>query len=377
MSAIILMFVRQFYIANAGFFLLVIGFAGGFMRSYDHIALAEFFISTPALVTLPITMWLLYALMMMNFNQETVRQKENEFIYCFIILPIVEQWWMVVRVVTIQLLPVFLYAAFLCLIGWKHGLIYSVVTIAVGIMLVVTISACHFRWWLHHPNYEAKTWLISRFLNPRLTRPFPLFFIEWIVRKDLAMLAGSKIFSGLIIWGTTALYKTDTYDVKLLSIGILIAVTANAGIILSVHRVENFHLHFVRGLPIPFLRRVSSILISFAVLLLPETIILAKNFPAELPWIDCVNVISFLFSIPIFFYGILYVKDRNQDEIMPIVFYCVIGWFVLILFNAPPWLLGIVNAAAGIMLWKKFYYSFEYQTRQTPRAKNQTGLLSE
>src|SRR6187455_2700572 len=83
MRVLVPVFVREFYLANTGFFLLVIAFAGGFMRSYDHVALAEFFISSPLVLIIPIGFWLLYSLKVINFNWEKTKQNENEFIFCF------------------------------------------------------------------------------------------------------------------------------------------------------------------------------------------------------------------------------------------------------------------------------------------------------
>ncbi len=125
MRVLIPVFVREFYLANTGFFLLVIAFAGGFMRSYDHIALAEFFISSPLVLIIPIGFWFLYNLKVINFNWERIKQNENEFIFCFMLFPLSKQWWMAIRVVLIQLLPAFIYGLFLCLLAWKHDLTNS------------------------------------------------------------------------------------------------------------------------------------------------------------------------------------------------------------------------------------------------------------
>ena len=75
--------VREFYLANSGFFLLVVAIAGGFMRGYEHIALAEFFISTPMVLCIPLTVWILYALKVANFNGERLSLQENEFVFYF------------------------------------------------------------------------------------------------------------------------------------------------------------------------------------------------------------------------------------------------------------------------------------------------------
>jgi hypothetical protein len=376
MRVLIPVFVREFYLANPGFFLLVVAFAGGFMRSYDHIALAEFFISAPLVSTIPLAIWLLYTLKVMNFNHEKIKQNENEFIFCFILFPVLNQWGLAIRVVFIQLLPVFLYGLFLCLVASKYGMMPSLLMIVTGFMLLIVMSAYHLIWWLCHPNHEKKVMMLSRFLNLQFTKPFPFFFIEWISRHDLAMLLGTKIFSGLIVVGITALYKTETYDLRLLSIGILISSAANTGLILSLHRFENFHMSWWRGLPITLLKRMYFSLITIGIIFLPEVILLIRSFPQGWNWHDYLVSTFFLFSIPMLFYGMLFVKDRNQEEIMPVVFYCVIGWFVLILFKIPILLLGIVNAFTGLILWKRFHYSFEYVTRKNPPLKKSNRTIS-
>ena len=56
-----------FYKTNASFFLVVLGFAAGFMRGPDHIALAESFIASPILLLIPIGVWMAYAMKVTYF----------------------------------------------------------------------------------------------------------------------------------------------------------------------------------------------------------------------------------------------------------------------------------------------------------------------
>jgi hypothetical protein len=364
MRVLIPIVVREFYLANTGLFLLVIAFAGGFMRSYDHIALAEFFISSPLVLMIPIGFWFLYNLKVINFNWERIKQNENEFIFCFMLFPVSKQWWMAIRVVVIQLLPVFLYGLFLSLLAWKHEMFNSIVVILIALKILVSTGAYHLIWSLHNPNYEKKVSFISRFLNLQFEKAFPLFFIEWMARHEFVMLLGTKFFSALIILSITALYKTDIYDLRLLSIGIIIVSAANTGLIHAMHHFENFHLSWLKGLPLPFLKRIFYSLLTIVIILLPEMAFLVQNFPTGLGWHNLAISAFFLFSIALLIYGLLYAKDRNQQEIMTLIFYCGIGWFVLVLFHVPILLLGILNAVVGLVLWKKLYYFFEYVSRK-------------
>src|SRR5688572_2088565 len=156
MRVFIPVFVREFYLANTGFFLLVIALAGGFMRSHDHLALAEFFISSPHVLLLPIAIWVFYTLKVMAFNFERLNQNENEFIFCLMLLPVFKKWRLAVGVVAFQLLPVFIYGLFLCLIATKFGMLRSTLTITISCMILISASAYHFIWWSHHPRSEER-----------------------------------------------------------------------------------------------------------------------------------------------------------------------------------------------------------------------------
>jgi len=356
--------VREFYLANSSFFLLVIAIAGGFMRSYEHIALAEFFISTPMVLIIPVAIWSVYSLKVINFNRERIALSENEFVFCFILLSETKQWSMTLRVAALQLLPVFLYGAFLCLVASKHGLAIPIIVIVISSGILLWTTAFHLLLGLRYPNHEKKISPISRLLNTRLTKPISLFFIEWTIRNDLAMFVGTKVFTILTLTGITELYKTDSYDLRLLSLGIVIGSSANASLMQTFHHFENFHMNWLKGLPLSFLKRMSSNLLTIIIMVMPEALVLIKNFPQELSWLECGAATIFLLSIPILFYGGSYIKDRNQQEIMPIVFCFVLGWFVAILFKIPILLLAAINISIGIYLWKKFYYSFEYISKE-------------
>lgn len=360
MRILIKVFVREFYIANSSFFLLVIAFAGGFMRSYDHIVLAEFFISSPLILSIPFVIWLLYAFKVMDHNFELMKRNENEFIFCFSLRPIREQGSMLTRIMLLQLIPVILYALFLCLMAWKHSMLISVFLILVALFILVGVTTFIFLRALLYPNKERKVSALTRWINTLYSKPYPYFFIEWITRRELLMLIGTKIFSGLTLIAVTQLYKTDKYDLRLLGLGIVIAFTANVNLVIAMHRFENYYIGWIKGLPIGFLRKVLFFLVTLAILLLPEIGIMIKNFPSGFFISDQIVSMVFGFSIPILFYGILYIKDRSQEHFIRLVFCICIGWVFLILFKVPLYFLSIVNLSLGLLLWNKYYYLFEY-----------------
>jgi hypothetical protein len=358
-------FVREFYLAHAGFFLFVVAIAGGFMRSYEHLALAEFFISTPTVMTIPILVWIHYAIKVINFNDETLSLDENGFLSCFVFLPSGEKWTLAIRVAALQLLPVFLYGSFLCVVAGKYQLFLPILMACLSCGLLLWATSFRLIHGLSYSRHEKKISFVSRMLNTRMTKPFPLFFIEWVVRNDFVALIGTKIFTMLAIFGITKLYATDSYDIRLISLGIIISSSANAMLIHALHRFENFHTPFLKGLPLSFFKRLVYTLMTMITLMLPEVIVLTRSFPTGLTWTEYVGTFTLMLSIPILFYGGLFTRDRNQQEMMNIVFALAIAWFVAVLFKIPAGLIAAVDIAFGVYLWQKFYYSFEYISKES------------
>lgn len=80
-------FVRAFYLENATFFLFVVGIAGGFMSGVEHIALMQFFISKAYLIGIPASLWMLYAIRIINFNRSVLMRAENSFVFNLALYP--------------------------------------------------------------------------------------------------------------------------------------------------------------------------------------------------------------------------------------------------------------------------------------------------
>jgi hypothetical protein len=361
MSAPTAVFVRQFYLANSSFFLFIIVLAGGFMRSIDHIILAEFFISTPLVTMIPVLLWAFYIIKVINFDLQTLKENENQFLFCIPFLSASTQWSIACSVAFFQLIPVFLYALFLCAVAWKHAMIMSIVIVLLSSVLLLIVVALSILRSLQSPHHEKQLSWISQMMNTRFTKPYILFYIEWMTRQQFVMMISSKILSLLILFVITALYKTDIYDSRLLMIGVLFASYANITIIQAQHHFENFQLAWIRGLPIPLFKRILLTTIIILLVILPESAVLMKTFPsAALSWTNYLYSVGFMASILLLFYALLFRKHGNQNEAMPVVFAFAIVCFLLVLFKIPVLALIAINVTLAFFLWMKNYYAFEY-----------------
>ncbi len=352
--------VREFYRANAGLFFLVIGLGAGFMRSIEHIALAEFFVASPALMLVPISVWMMYTFNVMKFNRDILKRKENEFIFHFTLLSTTQKRIAITATLFYQLLPAILYGMFLMAFAIRHEVIITLLMSLTALMLLILVGSFALHRSLHHPNQEKKVGAFIRFVNVSITKPYPLFFPEWIARREPLTLMGTKVFSCLILLGVTQLYKTDVYDIRLLGLGMVIAFAAQVVLVCEIHRFDNFHFALNQNLPIHFTKRLIYFLCTILLLLVPELGMIIKNFPAGFNSFDVVSSILLALSIPVFFYGLLYIKDRDQEKFMPFVFFFSISWILLVLFKIPLGVIASLNLLFGLVCLKKFYYTFEY-----------------
>jgi len=351
--------VREFYLANATFFLVVVGLAGGFMRSIDHIILAELLVSSPVLLLIPIGVWTVYTFKVTRFNRATLKRGENEFLFYVSTLPVNTQVMALAKALLLQLLPIYLYASFLVATAAKHGFYFMMFLIPLACVTLTCLAVTDLFVALLKGHREQKLSALARWIHESFTKPYPLFFPEWIVRRAPWMAIGTKLAGGALLFAVAQVYKTDTYDARLLGMGVVFAFAANVNIVWEMHRFDNHHFDINRNLPIPFVRRLLYFMATVAILTLPETGMLISHFTAEVSPVDLAGALLFGWSITLFLYGWLFRNTHGPDQLHTIVFFTCILLVVLILFKIPFLLLAFIDIAAGLYLWRKHFYTFE------------------
>jgi hypothetical protein len=351
--------VREFYLANATFFLVVVGLAGGFMRSIDHIILAELLVSSPLLLLIPIGVWAAYTFKVTRFNRAILKRGENEFLYYISTLPKRIQVTSLARALALQLAPIFLYASFLIATAVKLDLYSRVPLILLACVVLLSVAVADWYVALLKGHREQKLSALARWIHARFTKPYSLFFPEWIMRRSPWMAIGTKVAAGLLLFGVAQVYKSDTYDARLLGMGVVFAFAANVNLIWEMHRFDNHHFDINRNLPIPFVRRGMYFLVTLAILTLPEAGLLVSHFATAVSGVELIGALLFGWSITLFLYGWLFRNTFAADQLHSIVFFTCILLVVLILFKIPFLILAFINAVAGLYLWRKYFYTFE------------------
>lgn len=352
----------EFYKTNATFFLVVLGFAGGFMRSADHIALGEGFVAAPALLSIPIVIWIIYLFQIFQFNQSTIRRKENEFMFLGGLLERKNLIVVLFLVAAIQLIPVYLYGLFLAALAFKHDFLRSATIVAGTLVLLhITLILLMYRTLLH-PNQDRPVSFIDRIFDRLVIRPYPLMAIEWVARRKPIALIGFKIFGCLLLYGVSRLYETS-FDARFLGMSMTIVSGLQMTMVYEIHRFDNVHFSLLRQLPISVWKKTGYTTAAFAILLLPESGMVLSLFPLHLPAVDCMATLAFGYSSIALFYAFLYVRDRSEEQVTTFAFGGVMSFFILILSHVPITLLTGINLIAAYWMIRKYYYRFELISR--------------
>lgn len=353
-------FAREFYRLNAGFFLIVVGIAFGFMRDVDHIALGQFFISSPASMLIPIFIWALYAMKIIAFNKQVLKKPENEFSFHLNLLPFRHIFISLSLVIFSELAPASVYALFLIVLAIKYMFYTSALLAVLGLLLLHSVAGFILYRDFKNPNKEVKISFIKRWLDRHWSKPYYQIVIEWLAREEFFTLLGSKMGAYSLLWAVLQLYKSDSYDLRLVGIGATFAFLTNIVLLYHIHRFENFHFSINRNLPRSFTNRAAYFMIVVLLVCLPETGLLITRFPSDFSLPAAILCAAFGLSLLILIYGILFYKDSSLENVTQRSFFLGIAYFVLILFKIPLLLLLAINLVTGLFLWKRYYYSFEY-----------------
>ncbi|NOT74025.1 MAG: hypothetical protein HOP08_03785 [Cyclobacteriaceae bacterium] len=355
---------KEFYVANAMFFLLTIGLVAGFMRANEHIALATFFISAPVWTLIPAGFWIAYAYKINSFNHQECSEKSMRFVHEISLLPTSIQILCTLSVAYAQFVPAITYGLFLVLIAIKNGQVLSAVSVVIALITITgTLTILLYRQ-LGYVQSEAKVSLLKRWFDRKFSKSFIQFFIEWLVRHKTGMVLVTKIFGCLMLFAICQLYRYDTYDYRLLAMGCLIAFGASLAFVFQFVLFENHLFTLMRHLPLSLSLRMIYFIISLGILCLPEITVLTRNFPEQLPIHLLPELIVFCLALFILGYRVLLSKINGFEAFSGKAFLGFMILFVIILFSVPVWFISIALILMAAYRYERAFYEFEFIIRE-------------
>lgn len=352
--------VREFYRANAGFFLVVVGVCFGFLRDVEHLALAQFFAASPLLALIPVALWVTYAIKVILFNTAQTRRPLNLFMQEAALIHSPPRYLAVATSSALQLLPALGYGLFLLLVFFQFGQWPSILVLSSGLVLLWLVVAWQVHYQLTHPYGGVKVTRLQLWLNKTLQRYHAFYFPEWAARQQPLSFVGVKVFACALLWSVSRLYIGEDYDVRLMGMAATIAFSANSLLLLELQRFNNFHFQILRNMPVSIPHRLFDFAQTLTLLLLPEIGILTGYFPSGFHAGSIASVILLGFSINVYLFGYIHRRDMKMETLTQTLFFTCIGWLLLILFSMPLLAIAFFNIAGGTWLYYRHFYQFEY-----------------
>jgi len=350
--------VVEFYKQNAAFFGLLFLVLFGFIKAGEHIAIGSFLVANPSTLFFLYLLWVAHAMKVVLFVLPALNKEENQFLEAFYLLQLKNKISAIGLSTILLLLPLIAYATFLIALAIPYAFYWSILSLFLSLMIFGFVVSFLLYKKLNSLPHEKKIVHIG-FLN-KIAKPSYLFFFEHLIRNDFVLLLLSKIYTCLMIIGTSALYRTDQFDIRLITTGILLALVGNVALL---HKYIWFYFHkmnFAKNLPLSISKISTSHFITFIVLIIPEIIVIVRHYPLAPTFIDVLGVVAFGFSIVTLIYGLLIRKQVELSEFVIQIFWLIVLTTFLILFSIHPLILAFLYFFISVTIMYFRLYKFEY-----------------
>ncbi len=356
--------VYPFYRQNAGLLWLAGLLAGGFMRESDHVALATYAVSSVLVLALYVAIWLLYTLIATRFAVSMI-SRYDVLLHLRLLRPI--QKWTGLGVAQLLLMgPAVAYALFVRRIAVHEGQTWAVFAIIGSLLLLWAAGLSWYEYALRHPNPVSRWAAWVNRLRRYVSTPYGLFYLRYLLNEQATLFWRTKLGTGLVWIGILKLYATDhyrinlfrtpDYDLRLIGLGGLLVGLGHATMIYEHYRFEHRWLPIYRNIPVADWRRWTNYVGQFALLLLPEALLLLYHLPADQPLWRSLGPWAFGVSLLSVQHSLLLRVHRTPDRSMTVVYIMLIAYFLLIMFRIPLWALATANLLASGLLFRRYYW---------------------
>lgn len=354
--------VRQFYLQNTGLFLVVLLLGFGFLSSNEHIALATYALHDGFFLAGYLILWLLYTFYTIRFSWQLIQT--TDLLQLFRLIPAAKRL-LILYLLNMQLLaPVIVYASFVFWVGTQQRTdrMNGTLLLTVGFLSLLPLPFLERA--LQNPRPEQFAGSLGTWLRQRLTTPYLFFFIRFLFREQPATVFLTKAGSCLLTLGILALYPTDDYDIRLLSLGMLLSAAFHAGVIFELYQFEATQLLLIRNLPLPVWKRWSLYGTMMSLLLGPEAVLLLDKRPTDVPMLATVGVWLFGLSLLLLQFTTLLARHRARDRFILTLFWPLIGYFFLIMYQFSAWLLFLITAITATGLFIRNFYQSAWEPEE-------------
>lgn len=345
--------VTTFYVEHVIIILVLLMGALGFIKAAEHIALAEYFVSSPSAMVIPFVFWVLVGLRIVIFNREIVRRSSYQFLWMLRSLETIQLFRCFVQLVAMQLGPILGYGLFLIVIGIRKEAGSVIFLIGIGLMAIVFAVGYASMQILIRPQPVTS----HRFSAPRWhqwKKPFVTFFPLWLMNVAWFTYLFCITVSFFILAGAGYLYAFSDYDYRLYAFAALaVSVVMFQSTMARISFESQFS--FFRTLPISNAKRFMELIGSNALVVVPTFVALVRNKPDQLTWFTLVELGALIIVLQAFWYTLLLIETESAAQSLPNVFFSGLLIFVMILSKVNLLLLICLLLLTSYLIYRKYY----------------------
>lgn len=356
-SALNRVIVRRFYERNSGFFLFVFLVMFGVVEASQiinyHLSLIAGMLSSGIFMAIVFSFWLAYALKCIQFVNETLNNPRFGFLYLLRGCKLSLQFEYFSFVIFLLFLPVIIYSIFVIgvAIATQHWM--ELTLVLVFLASLITASAWVALMKLNN-RMKQSTFINLPIMKTPINKSLFIFYLSHLFKKRSIPILLTKLFSIVTVIGFFHI-QVDHYELRIALLGLLIGLSGHTLIIFELRRFEDESLTFVKNMPISIISRYMHLFIVYAILLVPELILIGINhvkiFDSFLVWI-------FGISYLLFNHMSLYPIRMSMDRfIIRLLLFFLIS-FILVLYKVFL-IFTLAMLVFSFLIYRKWYYRFE------------------
>lgn len=322
--------VGKFYEQNAGLLLFVFFVMFGLVDSNNlwqyHLGLVLGTLQSYPLMGIVVLVWAFYAFRSYYFLVMALRKPENAFLLELAKLKPLPRLLRIGYAQLLNHLPVYVYALFMAVIAIYENLWPGLLLVMVGLTALFVMTCFGINRLItsvHVPRLQVSI----PWPQWKLPVPFVWYYLGWIKHQHTLAWFLTKLFSGLAIVLFLQI-ETGQYDHRPAALGLWLALTGHAVLIAELRKLEERYLIFLNALPLSTTFRFVQLWLTYAVLLIPEMIVLAFNHLAMLDWFG----LSALATTTLLFWHVhLYAPRWTMDKHLRRIIMTYLAGFMVIL----------------------------------------------
>lgn len=304
----------KFYEQNAGILALVFFVMFGLVDPGNlwsfHAGLIVGTLSSTELLLLVSVVWALYAFRSVHFVLMALRRPENALLFDLAKVSPIKRLLSIGYAQLLVHLPVYGYAGLMVFVAVQTSLFIGLAIVLVTLASLLVLTCLGINRLItsgHVPSWSLPPLPFPRWKGPV---PFVWFYLGWINHQHRLGWFLTKIFSGLAIILFLQIDSTP-HDYRPAALGLWLAICGHSFLIAELHNLQETYLVFLRALPLTRAYRFFQLFLSYAVLLLPEMIMLAWS--GLTPW-DWFGLYVLAISTMMFLHNQMRLEEDAMDK---------------------------------------------------------------